>query len=179
MVLDIILKKDEECYSKFEATKLDSETDYSDFFTESDDEDGFIYITSQRFIFKGDKKTKTIPMAKILACNNEEYTIKISPENGESITYDTKEALASSVCRQILAIINDEEILPLERNEEVFKKKELEYQKHVAEIEEREKREKIAAEKKEKSEQRNHNLLILSLIAFVVIVFFFITKINS
>jgi len=122
--VDIVLKKGETCFSKFEATRMD--TDYSDYEKEIDEEDGIIYITSQRFIFKGDKKVKTIPLLKIVSCVGETSTLTISPDNGVSVDYDCGRILASSASEQILAIINGANVAPLRENAQWYQKQEQE-----------------------------------------------------
>ena len=115
--IDIALRKNETLYSMIAAQR------YLDDSNREDDEieDGTIYITSKRFIFKGELETLTIAIGKILACECENFEITISPSNAPAQTFHVGEILPESIEAQIMAIISGETDIPaIEENPEWY-----------------------------------------------------------
>lgn len=113
LIVGILLKSGEICYSKFEVTRMKSRPkNYED---DTDEEDGVIYITSQRFIFKGSRKTKTLIWPRIVACEGSSNVLTITSASGNLTSYNTGRILASSVAEQIRSIFNGsaDEVIPI------------------------------------------------------------------
>ena len=113
LIVGIILKSGEICYSKFEVTRMKSRPkNYED---DTDEEDGVIYITSQRFIFKGSRKTKIFVWPRIVACEGSSDVLTITSASGNLTSYNTGRILASSVAEQIRSIFNGsaDEVIPI------------------------------------------------------------------
>lgn len=99
----ISLKNGEICHSRFAATRLEAHPQYYD--DDTDEESGVIYVTSQRFIFKGSRKTKTLLLSRLAGCDGSTDVLTISAASGKTVNYHTGPLLASSVAEQLRAIL--------------------------------------------------------------------------
>lgn len=118
--IDIILKNGETCNSKFAAV-LTGKT------SEQENDDGIVYITNRRLIFKG-KKSLACSIAKILTYDSTPSKLSLHMENGNLITFETKHTYAPSVISHIASIgksTDEEDISSImsirEWNEEIEK----------------------------------------------------------
>lgn len=119
--VDITLKNGEICYSKFHAGLI-SKTDPSEI------DDGTVFITQRRLVFKG-KITLAMSMAKITACDSTPANrLSFHMENGNLITFDTKNILAPSIIEHIASIAGGaqpQDFSPLQENPARFVKQKI------------------------------------------------------
>ncbi|MHC1758965.1 MAG: hypothetical protein AB9917_05505 [Negativicutes bacterium] len=168
--LDIALRKNETLYSMIAAQRY---LDDSNREREDDEiEDGTIYITSKRFIFKGELGTLTIALGKVLSCECENFEFTISPSNGPAQTFHVGEILPESIEAQIMAIISgDTEIPAIEENPEWYddQQQNLDYEQARQHINNRAYQNTPQREETESS-GLTKKLTILLVIAFAIII---------
>ena len=109
--VDITLKKDEVCYSKFNAVLVGKADEQAK-------DEGILYITKKRLIFKG-KITLAFSIARIAACDSRDGKHVFRMENDNLITFETNSVLTPSVMPHIESIVKfaeEKDFTPLKEN---------------------------------------------------------------
>jgi hypothetical protein len=106
--LDVFFKRNEVCLSQFKAELIGKTV-------EQENDDGIVYITNKRLFFKG-KKSLALSISKILAYESSFDKLIIQLENGNVITFNTKNLLASSVKDHIISLADAQTVSPLQES---------------------------------------------------------------
>ena len=167
---DIILKNGETCNSNFAAVLI-GKTD------EQENDDGIVYITNRRLIFKG-KKSLACSLARILTCDSTPSKLSLHMENGNLITFDTKQTYAPSVLAHIASIgksAGEEDLSPIKSIREW--NAELEESRRITTQESNDARRAKSAKKRRKTRKQKLSedlfVTLVSLIFIAILYFYF------